>query len=202
MRSSGSPGSWPPSAAEFRCVSLTLHPHLKTSNSFLEFGAMFMAANRAVLTSHAPARVRIALPRRRAEASAHARSRPACSSRHAARQTRASTRRSRRAVSICSLIGGPAQRAGSPARAASGAFSARVRHCASGPIGLPARHQGSFSSARVARRTLTPPGTVRREAPARSPARAQPAPGSATNHAAFPERVNRNGRTTAVGNIR
>src|SRR2546428_13925374 len=45
--------------------------------------------------------------------------------------------------------------------------------------------------------TLTPPGTVRREAPARSPARTQPAPGSATNHAAFPERVNRNGRTTA-----
>jgi hypothetical protein len=154
MRSSGSPGSWPPSAAEFRCVSLTLHPHLETSKSFPEFGGMFMVANRAVLTSHAPARVRIALPRRRAEASAHARSRPACSSRHAARQTRASTRRSRRAVSICSLTGGPAQRAGSPARAASGAFSARVRHCASGPIGLPARHQGSFSSARVARRPL------------------------------------------------
>ena len=51
---------------------------------------MFMAANRAVLTSHAPARVRIGAPSARAEASAHARSRPACSSRHAARQTRAS----------------------------------------------------------------------------------------------------------------
>ena len=65
---------------------------------------MFMAANRAVLTSHAPAGVRIGAPSARAEASAHARSRPACSSRHAARQTRASTRRSRRAVWICSLI--------------------------------------------------------------------------------------------------
>ena len=64
MRSSGSPGSWPPSAAEFRCVPLTLHSHLKTSKSFPEFDCMFMAANRAVLTSHAPARVRIALPRR------------------------------------------------------------------------------------------------------------------------------------------
>ena len=64
---------------------------------------MFMAARWIVLTSHAPARVRIGAPPARAEASAHARSRPACSSRHAARQTRASTRRSRRAVSICSL---------------------------------------------------------------------------------------------------
>ena len=104
MRSSGSPGSWPPSAAEFRYVSLTLHPHPKTSNSFPEFDGMFMAANRAVLTSHAPAGVRIGAPSARAEAGARARSRPACSSRHAARQTRASTRRSRRAVWICSLI--------------------------------------------------------------------------------------------------
>jgi hypothetical protein len=65
---------------------------------------MFMVAKWTVLTSHAPARVRIGAPSARAEASAHGRSRPACSSRHAARQTRASTRRSRRAVSICSLI--------------------------------------------------------------------------------------------------
>jgi hypothetical protein len=86
MRSSGSPGSWPPSAAEFRCVPLTLHPHPETSNLFPEFGSMFMAANRAVLTSHAPARLRIGAPSARAEASAHARSRPACSSRHAARR--------------------------------------------------------------------------------------------------------------------
>ena len=49
---------------------------------------------------------------------------------------------------------------------------------------------------------LTPPGTVRREALARSPARTQPARAPATNPAAFPERVNRNGRTTAVGNVR
>ncbi len=63
-----------------------------------------MVANGTVLTSHAPARVRIGTPSARAEASARARSRPACSSRHAARQTRASTRRSRRAVSIRSLI--------------------------------------------------------------------------------------------------
>jgi hypothetical protein len=42
MRSSGSPGSWPPSAAEFRCVSFTLHSHPKTSNLFPEFGGMFM----------------------------------------------------------------------------------------------------------------------------------------------------------------
>lgn len=41
MRSSGSPGSWPPSAAEFRCVPLTLHSHPKTSNLFPEFGGMF-----------------------------------------------------------------------------------------------------------------------------------------------------------------
>src|SRR5271165_3713039 len=41
MRSSGSPGSWPPSAAEFRCVSLTLHSHPETSNLFPEFGGMF-----------------------------------------------------------------------------------------------------------------------------------------------------------------
>ena len=104
--------------------ALNLHSQLETSNSFPEFDGMLMAANRAFLTSHAPARGRIGTPSARAEASAHARSRPACSSRHAARQTRASTRRSRLAVSICSLIGGPAQRAGSPARAASG-LSAR-----------------------------------------------------------------------------
>src|SRR5271169_5558522 len=62
MRSSGSPGSWPPSAAEFRCVSLTLHSHLKTSNLFPESGGMFMAANWTFLTSHAPARGRIGTP--------------------------------------------------------------------------------------------------------------------------------------------
>jgi hypothetical protein len=45
MRSSGSPGSWPPSAAELRCVSLTLHSHPKTSNLFPEFDGMLMAAN-------------------------------------------------------------------------------------------------------------------------------------------------------------
>jgi hypothetical protein len=72
MRSSGSPGSWPPSAAEFRCVPLTLHSHLKTSNIFPEFFSMFMVANRAFLTSHAPARVRIGTSPVRAEASAHA----------------------------------------------------------------------------------------------------------------------------------
>src|SRR6266566_1333498 len=64
MRSSGSPGSWPPSAAEFRCVSFTLYSHPKTSNSFPEFDSMFMAAKWTVLTSHAPARVGSALPRR------------------------------------------------------------------------------------------------------------------------------------------
>ena len=56
---------------------------------------MFMAANWTLLTSHAPARVRIGTPSARAEASAHAPSRPACSSPHPARQTRASTRRLR-----------------------------------------------------------------------------------------------------------
>ena len=40
MRSSGSPGSWPPSAAEFRCVFLTLHSHPETSNLFPEFSDM------------------------------------------------------------------------------------------------------------------------------------------------------------------
>ena len=38
----------PPSAAGFRCVSLTLRSHPKTSNLFPEFGGMFMAANRTV----------------------------------------------------------------------------------------------------------------------------------------------------------
>ena len=105
MRSSGSPGSWPPSAAELRCVSLTLRSHPETSNLFPEFDGMFMVANWTFLTSHAPARGRIGTsPGAGLRPSAHARSRPACSSRHAARQTRASTRRSRRAVSICSLI--------------------------------------------------------------------------------------------------
>ncbi len=50
------------------------------------------------------ARVRIEIPSARAETSAHVRSRSACSSRHAARETRASTRRSRRAAAIRSLI--------------------------------------------------------------------------------------------------
>jgi hypothetical protein len=39
-----SPGSWPPSAAEFGCVSFTLHPHPETSNLFPEFGGMSMVA--------------------------------------------------------------------------------------------------------------------------------------------------------------
>jgi len=69
MRSSGSPGSWPPSAAEFRCVSLTLHSHPETSNLFPESDSMFMAAKWAVLTSHAPAGVRIGAPSARAGAS-------------------------------------------------------------------------------------------------------------------------------------
>jgi hypothetical protein len=34
---SGATADPPPSAAEFRCVSLTLRSHLKTSNSFPEF---------------------------------------------------------------------------------------------------------------------------------------------------------------------
>ena len=104
MRSSGSPGSWPPSAAEFRCVPLTLHSQLKTSNLFPESDGMFMAANRAVLTSHAQAGVRIALPRRGLRPVPRpVPARPA-PGRHAARQTRAGTRRSCRAVWICSLI--------------------------------------------------------------------------------------------------
>lgn len=201
MRSSGSPGSWPPSAAEFRCVPLTLHPHPETSNSFPESDAMFGGKPGRPDQPRAGQSTDRA-PSARAEASAHARSRPACSSRHAARQTRASTRRSRRAVSICSLTGGPAQRAGSPARAASGLSARGSGTALPAPSACLPGIRGVFSSAWVARRTLTPPGTVRREAPARSPARAQPAPGSATNHAAFPERANRNGRTTAVGNIR
>src|SRR5258707_8514484 len=37
------PGSWPPPAAEFRCVPLTLHPHPETSNSFPELsGGVFV----------------------------------------------------------------------------------------------------------------------------------------------------------------
>ena len=52
----------------------------------------------------AAARVRIEIPSARAETSAHVRSRPAWSSRHAARETRASTRRSRRPAAIRSLV--------------------------------------------------------------------------------------------------
>jgi hypothetical protein len=69
-------------------MPLTLGSHPKTSNLFPESGDMFRVANRAFLTSHAPARGRIGTPPARAGASAHARSRPACSSRHPARQTR------------------------------------------------------------------------------------------------------------------
>ena len=68
MRSSGSPGSWPPSAAEFRCVPLTLHSHPETSNLFPEFGDKLIAAKWTVLTSHAPAGVRIGAPSARAGA--------------------------------------------------------------------------------------------------------------------------------------
>ena len=38
---SGATAHPPPSAAEFRCVPLTLHSHPKTSNSFPEFSGMF-----------------------------------------------------------------------------------------------------------------------------------------------------------------
>ena len=54
----------PPSAAEFRCVPLTLRSHPKTSDLFPEFDSMFRVANRAFLTSHAPAEDGSALPRR------------------------------------------------------------------------------------------------------------------------------------------
>jgi len=104
MRSSGSPGSWPPSAAEFRCVSLTLHLHLKTSNLFPEFGDKLMAAKWTVLTSHAPAGVRIALPRRGLRpVPTPVPARPAPAATRPGRPAPA-PRRSRRAVSICSLI--------------------------------------------------------------------------------------------------
>src|SRR5205823_2512967 len=47
------PGSWPPSAAEVRCLFWTLRPHLKTSNIFPEFDSVLMMANWTFLTSHA-----------------------------------------------------------------------------------------------------------------------------------------------------
>src|SRR5436309_4353842 len=53
MRSSGSPGSWPPSAAEVRCLLWTLRPHLKTSNIFPEFGSLLVMDNWTFLTNHA-----------------------------------------------------------------------------------------------------------------------------------------------------
>ena len=53
VRSSGSTGSWPPLAAEFRYVPYTLRSHLKTSNYFLEFCDMLSVANGTFLTSHA-----------------------------------------------------------------------------------------------------------------------------------------------------
>ena len=52
-RSSGSPGSWPPSAAEVRCLFCTLRPHLKTSNTFPEFGSLLVVENWTFLTNHA-----------------------------------------------------------------------------------------------------------------------------------------------------
>ena len=52
----------------------------------------------------AVASVRIEIPSARADANAQLRSRSACSSRHAARETRASTRRSRRHVAVRSAI--------------------------------------------------------------------------------------------------
>jgi hypothetical protein len=106
-----------------------------------------------------------------AEAGARAGSGPAWSRRHAARQARASTGRSRRAAWICSLAGGPAQRAGSPAGAApglsargSGAAVAAASACRPGIRGV-------FSPARVARR------------PSASPARGQSGAGPAAARA-------------------
>jgi hypothetical protein len=56
------------------------------------------------VTTRSAARARIEIPSSRAETSAHVRSRSACSNRHAARETRVRTRRSRRPASIRSLI--------------------------------------------------------------------------------------------------
>ena len=52
-RSSGSPGSWPPSAAEVRRLFCTLRLHLKTSNIFPEFGSILRVENWTFLTNHA-----------------------------------------------------------------------------------------------------------------------------------------------------
>ena len=79
----------PRSCASERSVALARLPRLLNANG------------RSVVV-RAP--VWIEIPSARAEASAHVRSRSAWSSRHAARETRASTRRSRRAASIRSLI--------------------------------------------------------------------------------------------------
>jgi hypothetical protein len=59
---------------------------------------------RAGTSPAAAASVRIETPSARAEASARARSRPACCRRHAARDTRRSTRRSRRQAASRSVI--------------------------------------------------------------------------------------------------
>jgi len=146
MRSSGSPGSWPPSAAEFRCVSLTLYPHPKTSKLFPEFDGMFMAANRAFLTSCAPARVRIGAPSARAEASCP---RPFPPGLLQPPRDSADPRRhpplppgrldllaDRRACSASRVTGS----------CGVGAFSARVRHCASGPHRLACPASGESSA--------------------------------------------------------
>src|SRR6266702_2603833 len=61
-------------------------------------------------------------------------------------------RRSRRAVWICSLTGGPAQRAGSPARAASGLSARGSGTALPAPSACLPGVRGVFSSARVARR--------------------------------------------------
>jgi len=60
VRSSGSPGSWPPLAAEFRYLSCTLRSHPETNNYFPEFCDMLIVANWTFLTNHAQALLCIA----------------------------------------------------------------------------------------------------------------------------------------------
>jgi hypothetical protein len=53
MRSSSSPGSWPPSGVYVRYLGSNVYPHLETSKFFPEYGNLPIVASWTFLTAHA-----------------------------------------------------------------------------------------------------------------------------------------------------
>jgi hypothetical protein len=53
MRSSGSPGSWPPPGVDIRYLGPKVYPHKETSKLFPESGTLLFMASWAFLTVHA-----------------------------------------------------------------------------------------------------------------------------------------------------